>query len=86
MQITTSSFWWKGRSASVNQDSLSLQHVRLGNGSAVLAVVCDGIGSLARGEEASGIAVRCLTQWFYGECRELIFAFAWELSGHNLWR
>lgn len=73
MQITTSSFWWKGRSASVNQDSLSLQHVRLGNGSAVLAVVCDGIGSLARGEEASGIAVRCLTQWFYGECRELIF-------------
>lgn len=73
MQITTSSFWWKGRSAEVNQDSLSLQHVRLRDGSAVLAVVCDGIGSLSRGEDAGGIAVRHLTKWFYGECRELIF-------------
>ena len=73
MQITTSSFWWKGRSAEVNQDSLSLQHVRLRDGSAVLAVVCDGIGGFSRGEEASGIAVHHLTQWFYGECRELIF-------------
>ena len=72
MQITTSSFWWKGRSASVNQDSLSLQHVRLRSGSAVLAMVCDGIGGLARGEDAGGIAVYHLTQWFYGECRELI--------------
>lgn len=57
----------------MNQDSLSLQHVAAGKGECLFAAVCDGIGSLAVSEEASGYAVRHMTDWFYQEGKELIF-------------
>ena len=51
----------------INMDSLLLKSGRIGNKDAMLAVVCDGVGSLADGSYASGTAVRMLNDWFNGE-------------------
>ena len=57
--------WDKGDYYSVNQDSFSLQTVLTGRGPAALAVVCDGVGGLSRGEYASGYVAKQITAWFY---------------------
>lgn len=49
---------------SCNQDALLLQHADTPNGTVVLAVVCDGLGGLKRGEVASAAAVRSFSDWF----------------------
>lgn len=72
MRIRTGVYWPADAGCGRNQDSLSLQHVMLQKGECLLAAVCDGIGSLARSEEASGYAVHCMTDWFYHEGKELI--------------
>ena len=51
----------------INMDSLLLKSRRIGDKDAMLAVVCDGVGSLADGGYASGTAVRLLNEWFGGE-------------------
>jgi protein phosphatase len=45
-------------------DSLLLKSRNFGDKTAVLAVVCDGVGSLADGAYASGMAVKKLSEWF----------------------
>lgn len=72
MQMYTGVYWSSGVGGRLNQDSLSLQHVRLQKGECLLAVVCDGIGSLQAAEDAGGIAIFHLTDWFYHEGKELI--------------
>jgi serine/threonine protein phosphatase PrpC len=47
-------------------DSLLLRHGLINGRDAVLAVVCDGVGSLSDGALASGMAVRGLNSWFAG--------------------
>jgi len=47
-----------------NMDSLLLKSRHIAGKSAVLAVVCDGVGSLADGAFASGTAVVMLGEWF----------------------
>ena len=73
MRIRTGVYWSAGARRDANQDSLSLQHVAAGRGECLFAAVCDGIGSLAVSEEASGYAVRHMTDWFYQEGKELIY-------------
>ena len=72
MRIRSGVYWSKGAGHGKNQDSLSLQHVLLRTGECLFAIVCDGIGSLPYSEEASGYAVRRMTDWFYHEGKELI--------------
>lgn len=50
-----------GRSS--NMDSLLLKYRKIDNSSALLAVVCDGVGSLPEGAFASGVATRMLAEW-----------------------
>lgn len=45
-------------------DSLLLKCGLIGGNNTLLAVVCDGVGSLEDGAFASGIAVRMLNEWF----------------------
>jgi serine/threonine protein phosphatase PrpC len=45
-------------------DSLLLKSRNINKSNALLAVVCDGVGSLADGDFASGTAVRRLGEWF----------------------
>ena len=47
-----------------NMDSLLLKSGRLGPEDALLAVVCDGVGSLRDGAMSSGLAVSMLDEWF----------------------
>lgn len=47
-----------------NMDSLLVKIRKLGGKSALLAVVCDGVGSLQDGAFASGAAANELGQWF----------------------
>ena len=47
-------------------DSLLLKNGLINKENAILAVVCDGVGSLADGYFASGTAVRMLSDWFTG--------------------
>ncbi len=57
-----------GTTKKVNQDSLCIKHARTPEGEVVLAVVCDGMGGLAKGELASATVIRGFADWF---CREL---------------
>ena len=73
MQMHTGVYWSAGPGRRKNQDSLCLQHVSLHRGECLLAVVCDGIGSLEHSEDAGGLVISRLTDWFYQEGKKLIF-------------
>ena len=47
-----------------NMDSLLLKYGTIHHKDALLAVVCDGVGSLENGGYSSGTAVRMLSEWF----------------------
>lgn len=64
LKIKSGIYWDKGGRVS-NQDSLSLQQVRISRGRMLMAVVSDGIGGLAEGENASGYIVEKLIEHFY---------------------
>lgn len=49
----------------VNQDSLTVKVVDTELGEVTLAVLCDGMGGLAKGELASAIVVRAFEKWFW---------------------
>lgn len=66
MKIFSGIYWDQGRRES-NQDSIVLQQVRTSCGRALMAVVCDGIGGLDQGENASGYVGERLIEVFYGE-------------------
>jgi len=51
-----------GRSS--NMDSLLIKQRSIDNSDAILAVVCDGVGSLEDGGLAAGMAVHLLNDWF----------------------
>ena len=56
-----------GISKDTNQDSVLIKHA-IANGEEVLmAVVCDGMGGLAKGELASATVVRAFDEWFNNE-------------------
>lgn len=73
-----SEYIWKQGSREENEDSFSLQQVRLGRKAFVFAVVSDGIGSLQEGETASGWAAEGMTRWFYETGMDLLFRRASE--------
>jgi len=49
---------------STNMDSILVKQGRIGSTDALLAVVCDGVGSLQEGGIASGTAIQMLSAWF----------------------
>lgn len=66
MRFISDAYWDRGM-RNGNQDSVSLQEVRIKGKMAVFALVCDGIGGLDRGETASGFVAEKMTEWFYQE-------------------
>lgn len=66
MYYLTELYWNTGFRPS-NEDSLSLQEVYIKGERAVFALICDGIGGLCRGEQASGFVAERMTEWFYAE-------------------
>lgn len=61
----TSEYLWEQGDRKKNEDSFSLQQVKLGAKEVIFAVVSDGIGGLKEGETASGWIAEGLTEWFY---------------------
>lgn len=53
-----------GNVRAVNQDSLLIRRGSLGGSELMLLAVADGMGGLARGEEASLLAVKTLNTWW----------------------
>lgn len=53
-----------GISKDTNQDSVLIKHAKADGKEVLLAVVCDGMGGLSKGELASATVIRTFAQWF----------------------
>lgn len=53
-----------GTSKRTNQDSILVKHAETDLGQVVMAIVCDGMGGLAKGELASATVIRAFADWF----------------------
>jgi len=56
-----------GISKKTNQDSVLIKHATCDLGEVLMAVVCDGMGGLSKGELASATVIRAFNQWFDNE-------------------
>ncbi len=63
-----------GISKTTNQDSLSIRVINTAQGRMVMAVLCDGMGGLAKGEVASATVIHAFDNWlkndFFRICNE----------------
>lgn len=57
-----------------NQDSILVKHADTDNGEVFFAVICDGMGGLAKGEVASATLVRACSDWFDQVFPEIFYA------------
>lgn len=53
-----------GISKANNQDSILIKHAATDIGEVLMAIVCDGMGGLAKGELASATVIRAFSKWF----------------------
>lgn len=56
-----------GTVKNTNQDSVLIKHASLDAGEVLMAIVCDGMGGLAKGELASATVIRAFKNWFEEE-------------------
>lgn len=57
-----------------NQDSLLIQQASTEYGTVLLAVMCDGMGGLAKGETASACAINAFSNWFSNEFPQILYS------------
>lgn len=53
-----------GNVKSTNQDSVLIEHASTSTGEVLMAIVCDGMGGLSKGELASATVLRAFKEWF----------------------
>lgn len=53
-----------GISKNTNQDSVMFKHASYNGDEVLMAIICDGMGGLSKGELASAIVIRAFEQWF----------------------
>lgn len=53
-----------GISKDTNQDSLLIKHGSFNHDEILLAIICDGMGGLSKGELASATVIRAFSKWF----------------------
>lgn len=56
-----------GISKDTNQDSILVKHAGYQDSEVLMAIVCDGMGGLAKGELASATVIRRFEKWFHEE-------------------
>ncbi len=57
----------KGNIKETNQDSLIVKHAVSDKNEALMAIICDGMGGLSKGELASATVIRTFDEWFDNE-------------------
>ena len=57
-----------------NQDSLLIEQAHTKKGDVLLAVICDGLGGLAKGEAASACAAKAFSEWFRNEFPDILYS------------
>lgn len=72
MEIIASCYTDAGITKKINQDALSIQIVDSPQGKIVMAVVCDGMGGLDFGEQASRETVRLFHRWFSTQFAQMV--------------
>ena len=55
-----------------NQDSCCVKEARTDRGTILLAVICDGMGGLSKGEVASATLINRFSEWFEKELPEML--------------
>ncbi|HBM98601.1 MAG TPA: serine/threonine-protein phosphatase [Ruminococcus sp.] len=55
-----------------NQDSLCIKQAQTDKGNLLLAIVCDGMGGLEKGELASATLIKTFSEWFENELPYLL--------------
>jgi len=60
-----SEFIWEKNQKETNEDALCICHVNFNNEPLILAAVCDGVGGLPDGENASSLVISNLKNLFY---------------------
>lgn len=68
MKIISKAITDKGIYKTMNQDSILLMQANTGYKQLTLAVVCDGMGGLQKGEVASSYVIHTFEKWFEEEC------------------
>lgn len=69
-----------GNIKKTNQDSLCIKVAETKRyGQVALAVVCDGMGGLSKGELASATVIRAFSDWFVNDFAKMIDNFSWEV-------
>lgn len=62
-----------------NQDSLCLKIADTKEkGEVAMAVICDGMGGLSKGELASATVIRHMSNWFEKELPQRLYKFSWK--------
>lgn len=66
-----------------NQDSICVRVAEIGHTPVVMAMVCDGMGGLSKGELASATVVRVFSDWFLSHLPGQLNRLDWQgLSAH----
>ena len=63
-----------GIKKNTNQDSLLIQQAQTDAGNVLLAVICDGMGGLAKGEVARACMIRYFAEWFRQDLPQILTA------------
>lgn len=74
MKFITSVHTDVGIKKSTNQDSVFVEVANTDYGEVMLAVVCDGMGGLKKGEVASAMLIRAFSRWFHQEFPKLLYS------------
>ena len=61
-----------GIAKKINQDSLCIKQAQTPEGEIVMAVMCDGMGGLSKGELASATVIRGFSDWFVTELPAIV--------------
>lgn len=69
-----------GIKKSTNQDSVLIKKAKTSIGNIAMAVICDGMGGLAKGEVASASVIQMLNDWFNNDLKQMMQNTHFSLS------
>lgn len=74
MNFLTAAHTDVGIKKKTNQDSLLVDQAQTDYGTVLLAVMCDGMGGLAKGEVASACMINAFADWFRSEFPQILYS------------